>query len=256
NKTSGVIINVFRDENGPQYSTGIGPKSRVPFELEWSDDLVRFLWKLQQKLKGRKLQVRGEHRRKGMMFRGHPNCREQPWRDWAKFSWDEGLLLPGHIWCFVVIDFDRKDAGGNDITFHHGGIEVVKGTYAVIENALYDPRDHKKRKSDLFIPIKKEGLRRRLENEQDGLENPGGVVKTKDLWQRTFYLADVDAITSPLIVIPNIGGKDGLELSRKYLIAGMDPGAQIIPFLPGIWLKPAYTGVYRRIPAIETLLEY
>jgi hypothetical protein len=224
-KTSGVVIRIFQEDKfgpDPQYSLGIGKESREPFELEWSDDLVRFLFELQQKVGVQNVQVRGEHRREGMIFRGHPNYREQSWKDWAEFSWEEGLL-PGQIWCFVIIDSDPQDEAGNDITIHHGGIEVVSGTYAVIENAKYDPRDSEKKKSDLFIAITKESKRRPQEKEQEAHENqannvqnqangdPKNVVETEELWERTFYLADVESIASPLLVIPNIGGESGME---------------------------------------------
>ena len=184
--------------------------------MEWSDDLVCFLFELQKKLNVPNLQVRGEHKREGMIFRGHPNYRETPWKDWAEFSWEGDGLLPGHIWCFVVIDFDPQDEAGNDLTIHHGGVEVVRGVYAVIENAKYDPSYNEKKKSDLFIPIIKESRRSPQEEEDGEVQNqangvPKKKVNTHDLWDRTFYLVDVESITSPLLVIPNIGGQSGVE---------------------------------------------
>ena len=100
--------------------------------------------------------------------------------------------LPCQIWCFVVIDFDTNitDDSGNDVSIYHGGIQVEKGCYAVVENATYDERDQEKKKSDLFIPIKKEVIRSNT--------LPSG-------WRRKFYLADVESITCPLAVVPNIG---------------------------------------------------
>lgn len=102
------------------------------------------------------------------------------------------------MWCFVVIDFDPdvRDDDGNLKNIEHGGIEVKRGTYAVLESATYDERDTEKAKSDLFIPIKKEVGRKGNRNVP---------------WKRKFYLADVEAIVCPLVVVPNVGGTHGYE---------------------------------------------
>ena len=217
-RTGGAIIQVFHDPKfgvDPVYSLGGGKKGREPFDLPWNKEVVRFLFDLQKKLKVNNLQIRGEHKREGMIFRGHPNYREKPWRDWATIDWGD-KELPGQIWCFVVIDFDPKitDDAGNEMSIHHGGIEVEKGCYAVVENATYDERDQEKAKSDLFIPIKKEVIRNnRL---------PSG-------WKRKFYLADVESITCPLAVVPNVGANrrfdylilknrtEWMEIFKKWL---------------------------------------
>ena len=104
-----------------------------------------------------RLNIRGQHKREGMIFHGHPNFRERPWRDWATFNWGN-QELPGHIWCFVIIDKLPTifDGARNVTTIKHGGIDVQRGTYAVIESANFDTRVSEKNKSDLFIPIRKD----------------------------------------------------------------------------------------------------
>jgi hypothetical protein len=195
-KTCGTKIRVFKDEklgSVPQYSMGEGKKAREPCLLEWNDDLVRFLYKLQVKLQVKCLSIRGEHRREGLVFRGHPNYREKQWKDWAYFDWGQEEDLPCQIWCFVIIDFDPE------VATYHGGVELEKGTYAVVECANYDTREGEKTKSALFVPILKEVARRKSH---------------QHTWKRKFYLANVEAITDTLMVIPNIGGK----LQNEYLI--------------------------------------
>ena len=199
-KTGGIVVRVFQHNDfgpDPQYSMGTGRDSKKPSALEWNEEVISFLFQLQTKLKVNNLKIRGEHKREGTIFRGHPNYREKPWKDWAMFDWGNEEL-PGQIWCFVVIDFNPKirDESGDYVFVHHGGICVKRGTYAVIESSMYDQRDQEKLKSDLFIPIKKEVVRRK-----HGCTN----------WKRKFYLADVEAISNPLMVIPNIGGRLGLE---------------------------------------------
>jgi hypothetical protein len=221
-KTGGAIINVWKDEKfgkEPVFSLGVGKKAYQPLQLEWNRELVRFLYDLQKKLQVEKLQIRGEHKRGGLIFRGHPNYREKPWRDWALIKWDKGKL-PGQIWCFVVIDSDpqvRDKKSGKRVRILHGDIEVKKGTYAVMETATYDTRDEEKKKSDLFIPIKKVFLRtpedkaaqarRRHKDKGNQAKGARKNDEAKCGWERKFCLANVEAIEDPLVVVPNVGGR-------------------------------------------------
>jgi hypothetical protein len=116
----------------------------------------------------------------------------KPWRDWAMFDWGgPNKTYPGQIWCFVVIDSldDQK-------TFVHRGVEVENGHYAVIESTDFVRMATGAQASDIFIPIVKEVARTGHENRP---------------WRREFWLANVEAITRPLVVIPDIGGKKGIE---------------------------------------------
>ncbi len=70
-----------------------------------------------------------------------------------------------------------------------GGIYLAEGTYAVVESATYDT-DFDAKASDLFTPITVE---------VDGWDKDGTVI-------RRFFLADVNSIAGPCIVIPDIGG--------------------------------------------------
>ena len=195
--TGGDVIWVREDpkkEGQHQYFKGTGKESREPCAVAWDDELLRFLYVLQTKLKIRKLQIRTTHTRNSQIFRGSPDYRQKPWRDWAMIDWGENQY-PGHIWCFVIVD-SVQDSAGEDDCVHHGDIKVVNGTYAVIECAYPDQRRSEQIKSDLFLPMVKD-----VAQTDDG-DRP---------WRRKFALADVDAIMQPLMVIPNIGGKKKLE---------------------------------------------
>lgn len=192
--TSGVPINVFKSEGNIVYSLGKGKTAMTPATKKWDDEVLCFLDELQTKLGITKLKIRGVHNREGLKFRGSPEFRDKPWRDWAMIDWGGGpaSVLPGQIWCFVVVE-NVKEA---DPTFKHGGIDVENGHYAVIECADYSLQSAETRLSDIFVPIKKD------------------VAQTADgdrPWRRRFWLADVEAITKPLVVVPNIGGKEGVE---------------------------------------------
>lgn len=157
----------------------------------WNRDLVTFLTNLQGIVGEERMLIRSEHRRGGIIFRGHPSYRGQQWRDWALFNWGDSQL-PGHIWCFVILSFLSSEQ--KEIL--HGGIMLNDGTYAVVESASPDTSCEENRHSEIFLPYLKQVKHKQSE---------------KRAWKRKFFLADVDSIVKPLVVIPNIGGKSGTE---------------------------------------------
>jgi hypothetical protein len=196
-KTGGDEITVSEvpgKEGEHQYFKGKSKESREPCAVTWDNELLRFLFQLQVKLTIQKLKVRTTHTRNGQIFRGSPDYRQKPWRDWAMIDWGDNQY-PGHIWCFVIVDSVPDHLAVEDAVIH-GDIRVLNGTYAVIECAYPDTRRSEQIRSDIFIPVVKD------------------VAQTNDgdrPWRRKFHLADVEAITQPLVVIPNIGGKKKLE---------------------------------------------
>lgn len=191
--TSGETINVFRSNGKTVYSLGKGAAALLPRTQKWDDELLWFLDELQAKLEVDHLDIRSLHAREGIKFRGSPMFLGKPWRDWAMIDWGgPNSTLPGHIWCFVVIDtmLDR------DVPIRHGGIDVQNGHYAVIECADYTQARNEKRASDIFLPIKKDVAQTATDDRP---------------WRRKFWLANVEAITKPIVVVPNVGGKKGIE---------------------------------------------
>ena len=261
-KTGGAIINVWKDEKlgkEPVFSLGTGKQRHQPLQLEWNREVVRFLYDLQKKLQVEKLEIRGQHNRGGVIFRGHPNYREKPWRDWAIINWGN-KKLPGQIWCFVVIDSVtqvRDKKSGKRIRIHHGDIEVKKGTYAVMESATYDTRVEEKKKSDLFIPIKKVFLRtpedkaaEARRRDKDKENQAAGAPKNDEAecrWERKFCLANVEAIEDPLVVVPNVGGR----LRCEHLI--LKPRSQWVDIFKK-WLDDPDEN--DRIPLTEPIPEH
>ena len=218
--TGGSQINIFTDPDKghvPCFSMGTGKQSRVPSKIHWNKDIVRFLFGLQSKLQShgltKKLMIRTEHKRNGVIFRGSPCYRGNPWRDWVMVDWGDETL-PGQIWCFIVITCMRdRDSKGSDSTMdtsdsdqehsdpviQHGGIDLENGVYAILENATYVTNQSAMKESDLFIPITKE---------------VGQIANDNRGWKRKFYLADVEAFHEPCVVVPNIGCKS----KREYFV--------------------------------------
>ena len=111
-----------------------------------------------------------------------------PWRDWVWVDWGPGYgKLPSHIWCFVVIE--GCPTGRNRPEY--GGIALKNGTYAVVETTQLESSDEEVGKSDLMMPVYKDiGM------------------KTGEVVEREFYLADVEAFADPCCMVPDIGGPE------------------------------------------------
>ena len=114
-------------------------------------------------------------------------------------DWGPDGKLPCHIWFFV--DLSELPVGNLQIEF--GGIHIKRGVYAVVESAAYDERmGMEDPESELFVPLMKE----LMQNEEQQ-------------WVRKFYLADVEAFTNPLIVVPDLGGgEEAGSINRYFLV--------------------------------------
>ena len=139
------------------------------------------------------LQILPEYKRNGIIFRGTPAYREKPWRDWAMFDRvGQDGHFPGHIWCFVVIETEPFAHGQGQT---HGGIDLAKGSYAVVERGYFVDDESAIDLSSIFRPFKKE-----VASAPQGAQG----------WKRKFYLANLDALLYPLAVVPDIGCEGGL----------------------------------------------
>lgn len=98
------------------------------------------------------------------------------------------MELPAQIWCFVVLDGLPEGCDEK-----HGGVVLENATYAVVESAHWGTNQKEVAMSDIFIPLKKHVKK---------LDPATGKVS-----ERKFYLADVEAISDPMCVIPDFGGK-------------------------------------------------
>lgn len=205
-----IWVNRTEDTKEPCYCLG-KTMQKAPSSTYWGGDVNRFLLELQEKLTTAKylaghLEIKGQHKRNGHVFRGHPQYRGHFWRDWVMIDWGEESL-PGQIWCFVVVNCIPTRPGGNQdgplvedpSGLFHGDIELQNGVYAVVESSKYETDKHKVGRSDLFLPIRKD------------VKQVGSDTRP---WKRKFYLADVEAFQKPIVVVPNIGGKS----RRDYFI--------------------------------------
>ena len=94
--------------------------------------------------------------------------------------------MPAKIWGFLDLWCLPTNSG---VSF--GGVDnLYPAVYAVVESATYSTNMTEINMSDIFVPIVKE-VGRVTNGEVSGLK---------------FYLAEVEAFTVPLTVIPDIGG--------------------------------------------------
>ena len=124
-------MRVREDENEESYFDFVGSRMRNQDRVAWDRDVVRFLLSLQANAQIGDIPIYTEHQRKGAIFHGHPNYRQNgQWNDWALVDWGAAWgRLPCEIWCFI------------DLTFLEGGhVEleeqrVGSGIYAVVESS-------------------------------------------------------------------------------------------------------------------------
>lgn len=231
--TGGTIINIFVDEESDRvvYSLGTGKQSRKPAPQKWNYQVLKFLHDLQEKVgkwTGGKLIVRSDHKRKGIIYRGHPNYRSsgEAWSDWVVVDWGGSAgELPSQIWCFVVLDGlpkSKKKQDKHKDRLNHGHCSLKDGVYAVVERSRYIPRPVEWNQNP-------EVLFKRL-----GLE-------TGPNQRREFYLVNVEAFKGPCCVIADYGAED---LTTYFEIANREKW-------PGIfydWMKKPVPAAYQQDP--------
>lgn len=211
----GTKVQLYRDKkNNNKPSFKILGGSKFAERTEWEQSCVDFLTNLEDLVSDwvPALPVFTEHKRDGVMFRGHPNHRGTgPWQDWVQVDWDDYGVLPSRIWCFVKLIMPK----GPDTVLEYGGISLTSGTFAVVEVAEYEQepeepeqiRTNRKGKdlepgrlaSDLFVPL---------------LLEIGESDVSKGVINRKFYLANTDAFVASCCVVPDVGG----EANRYFLL--------------------------------------
>ena len=190
----GTKIRVYRDsQNDDKPSFRMLTRSKELREkTRWDSEIVEFLVELQHLarnyLPDRKLCIFTEHRRDGVMFRGHPNYRcKGHWRDWVVVDWGAAYGKdPCHIWCFVELSGMPRGRSA----LHFGGAALEDGVHAVVEWPTYDDPETTDKMTDLFVPLTLDV------GESDA---QGKVTK------RAFYLANVEAFVRTCIVIRDVG---------------------------------------------------
>ncbi len=190
-RSGGTRLKVFEDANQPgQAAFEILSSSDKMKKTSMISQLVDFLFDLQAAVIDHiiepRLPILTEHKRGDQIFRGHPNYRGGPWRDWVVVDWGAHGHLPCRIWCYVRLS--NMPTGRERIEF--GGVTLGDDVYAVVEVAEYDVDPDATTRSDLFVPL----LLEMGEENEDGQN------------LRKFYLASTDAFVGPCCVIPDIGG--------------------------------------------------
>lgn len=135
-----------------------------------------------------RLEIFAEHTRSGQIFRSHPNYRGKgAWRDWVMVQWNEGDY-PAQIWGFVDL---QGLPLGRSVKVDEDSV-VTRGVYAIVESTLLVEEEEPW--SDVFSLL-------RLDTKE---LNKDGSVK-----ERKFYMVDVETFKDPIVVLPNLGTKDG-----------------------------------------------
>ena len=192
NVTDDAKILVYWNEKDGALGFHLQSRSKHADQTSMNAHLLGFLMNLQDllgdHLDDRFLDIYTRHKRGDVIFHAHPNYRGQgPWKDWAMVEWAGWGRLPCHISCFVVLDCLPASRNGPE----YGGVTLKNTTYAVVESCEWEVNEQEIGRSDLFVPLLKE---------------IGELDADGNVQDRIFYLAEVDAIVSPLAVIPDIGG--------------------------------------------------
>jgi len=130
----------------------------------------------------------------GQIYRGAPWYNGGVWRDWVMVDWGEPHgLLPNKIWGYVDLRDLPQD---NTISCSNLVGNVPPKIYAIVESAKVDPPPARNSgdttwRSELFTPITKEV----------------GAIRDGIVTDMKLYLADVDAFSCPVTVVPDIGGR-------------------------------------------------
>ena len=198
----GTRVNIFKHEGKVSYSLGTGKESKKPITKKWNNQLIHFLYQLQEKLNHWRdlLKIRTEYYQKdGQIYRGHPNFRStgEAWRDWVVVDWGGDVgKLPSQVWCFVILEglpVSKKKQEKHKERLNHGHCRLQNGLYAVVERSAYIPRQvHWNQRPEMLF--------KRLEIEVSGQS-------------RDFFLVNVDAFVEPCFVIPDFDSDD----NRSYL---------------------------------------
>jgi len=117
-------------------------------------------------------------------------------------NWGEEGVCPNKLWGFLSLENCRMP----ERLLHHGGIQLEHEIYAVVEHSTYeDKKRENSLTSDMFTPILKE---------------VGGWVG-ENVSRYKFYLAPVESIHSPVVVIPD---EDG-PANRYFTLSSRDEWA-------------------------------
>ena len=203
--TGGTRIKVYRDEDNEAMWQFTGSKMKKQCDVSWDSGVVEYLVKVQEELRPfiTSLDVCTEHKRDSQIFRGHPNYRKKGiWNDWAMVNWGKDGKNPAEIWCFLDLTMLPEDA---QVVID--SVRVRSGVYALIESATYIAQEDQVSAgkhaseigtSQLFLPM--------LKDCAESADDDGEII------ERMFYLADVDALLDPIVVVPDVGE----DVKRKY----------------------------------------
>ncbi len=196
-----IWVGLSKEDGMPEFR--LGGRSKFKKRTRWSNDLVQFLYDLQELLSEEmglehELQIFTSHKRGSQMWRGHPNYRGKGhWRDWAWVDYGADGEFCCHIWCFVAVP--PIHGGGR---LEYGTTWLEEGTFAVVETSKVGKPLEGERESELLLPLNKDAH----------IDSAGQVTK------KIFALANTSAFTAPACVVADIGGPP----NRYYVVEPRD----------------------------------
>jgi hypothetical protein len=151
--TGEMIINVFRDKTDQQpcfqIKTRMKDRKAVPMDEAFLAYCLVIQEDSAQHVEGFVVPICAEHKRRGIMFRSHPDYRGKgPWRDFVMIAWDSGDS-PTQICGYLDLSALPPALSAPLAK----GIHVQQGVWAVIESYNYVTVTSDKQPSEIFKPI-------------------------------------------------------------------------------------------------------
>ena len=193
----GQKLRIYYDETTGEFGAYVksrGEKKVIKMEQQ----LVRFFGQLQVKVQNYCdfITIYSTYRRENLIFRASTDFMSKAWRDWAIIDWEEDERpLPCHIMGFV----DLSELPDNFSAKIGGSGLIYTGIFAIVEATKEVDEGEDAVRSDLFVPY----------------EKIVGGFTGKFVSHNKYYLADVEAIVGPAVVIPDVGGPTNRYLHLK-----------------------------------------
>jgi len=189
--TGGASFRVYLDSTGDVQIDSIRRDRKKGPKFMMEDALLWWFNGLQNALAKhyKEVALKTFHSRNGQIFRANACYRGTVWRDWMYIDWGRDGKFPCKCWGFI----DLSDLPVPVERINYGGLrDITPGVYAIVESAEVVENTH-----ELVYRIETECL----------TNNNGEVQNLK------YYLADVEAIIAPAMVVPDVGGPENSYLA-------------------------------------------
>ena len=183
----GAAIRCYRESDGHNYAQKPTKIDGKYVEIIMEQDLVDFVVGLREAVEEHidDPLLYSVHEREGQIFRASSSFLGNVWRDWVIMDWGRDGELPNRLWGFL----DLTELPPNSRIKYGGCERLSPAFYAIVESAELDPDTDELSQCEIV---------HKYVTETAAAGNEVGLK---------LYLADVEAILAPAMVIPDIGGK-------------------------------------------------